>query len=323
MKQGIRTAHRLLLAVLLCSAGTPLVAQPSAADRVRADIAFLASDVLAGRRAGEPGNDSAAAFIARRFIALGLESPAGVARLQRIHYESAELARVGYPNGVSADNVLGLIPGTDKAVAGEYLVIGAHYDHLGRSSFGALDPSAGQAIRHGADDNASGTAAIMELARRLRATPPRRPVIVVAFTGEELGLLGSKWFVAHPPIALQNVVAMINFDMVGRPRNNTLIVHGVGTAVEFPAMLDRANGDSMSVTLLPDAGGFSDQRPFLERGIPVLHFFTGLHEDYHRATDDLAKVDVEGELRVIAIAERTIRAIADAPLRLTPAIRTP
>lgn len=303
--------------------GTSLVAQSSAAERLRADIAFLASDALAGRRAGESGGESAAVFIVRRFTELGLE-PLGAETLrQRLHAESPDLVRAGYPRGVNADNVIAYVAGTDAALTSEFLVIGAHYDHLGRSPAGALDPAERNAIRRGADDNASGTAAILELARRLRAAPTRRPVIVVAFTGEELGLLGSRWFIAHPPVALRTMVAMVNFDMVGRPRGNRLLVHGVNTAAEFPAMLGRTIGDSMLVTLVSEGGGSTDQRPFLEQGIPVLHFFTGLHEDYHRATDDVAKIDIDGELRVLAIAERTIRAIADAPVRLTPTIATP
>jgi Zn-dependent M28 family amino/carboxypeptidase len=296
------------------------MAQPSSAERLRADIALLSSDALAGRRAGEPGGDSAAAFIVRRFVEIGLQPLGTEPLLQRLHAESPDLVRAGYPRGVNADNVIAFLAGTDAALSGEYVVIGAHYDHLGRSPAGSLDPAARNAIRRGADDNASGTAAILELARRLRATPTRRPVIVVAFTGEELGLLGSRWFITHPPVALRTVVAMVNFDMVGRPRENRVIVQGVSTAAEFPAILARTRGDSMSVTLVSEGGGSTDQRPFLEQGIPVLHFFTGLHEDYHRATDDMSKIDIDGELRVLAIAERTIRAIADAPARLTPTI---
>jgi hypothetical protein len=212
-----------------------------------------------------------------------------------------------------------MVPGRDPALAGEVVVLGAHFDHLGRSTAGALDPEARDAIRNGADDNASGTAAVLELARRFAARPARRSIVVAHFTGEELGLLGSQWFVEHSPVPLDSTVAMLNFDMVGRLRNDRVIVYGTGTARELPALLDSANVEPR-LRLNPVADGFgpSDQSSFYAKGIPVLHFFTDLHEDYHRATDDIEKINAEGEARVVALAERTARAIADRPARLTP-----
>ena len=157
---------------------------------------------------------------------------------------------------------------------------------------GALDPEAGHAIRNGADDNASGTAAILELARRLAARPPRRSILVVHFSGEELGLLGSQWFVEHSPVPLDSIDAMLNFDMVGRLRHDRLIVYGLGTATELPAFVDSANvAPKLDLVKQDDGFGPSDHSSFYAKGIPVLHFFTDLHEDYHRATDDVEKID--------------------------------
>jgi len=136
-----------------------------------------------------------------------------------------------------------MVPGTDPALAGQVVVVGAHFDHLGRSTAGALDPQAGNAIRNGADDNASGTAAVLALARHFAARPARRSIVVANFTAEELGLLGSQWFVEHSPVPLDSIVAMVNFDMVGRLKNDRLIVYGVGTARELRALVDSANGD--------------------------------------------------------------------------------
>jgi hypothetical protein len=199
-------------------------------------------------------------------------------------------------------------------------VIGAHFDHLGRSVVGALDPSRGDAIRNGADDNASGTAAALELARLLSARPARRSIIIAHFSGEELGLLGSQWFVDHlpPPVALDSIDAMINFDMVGRLRNDKLIVYGVATARELRAIVDSANvAPSLAVSAQGDGFGPSDHSSFYAKGIPVLHFFTDLHDDYHSATDDVEKINSAGEARVVALAERVVRNIADRPARLT------
>jgi membrane-associated protease RseP (regulator of RpoE activity) len=182
-----------------------------------------------------------------------------------------------------------------------------------------MDPEAKDAIRNGADDNASGTAAALELARIFAARPARRSIIIAHFSGEELGLLGSQWFVEHSPVALDSIAAMINFDMVGRLRGDRLIVYGVATARELPAILDSANtAPRLVVSEVGDGFGPSDHSSFYTKGIPVLHFFTDLHDDYHRATDDADKLNAPGEARVVALAERTVRAIADRPSRLTP-----
>jgi aminopeptidase YwaD len=304
-------------------------------DRLRSDIAYLADDRLEGRGTGTAGNDSAASWLARRHASLGLRpvvldtgvagcsaSSAGASCrvfTQVFTARGAELAHAGKPEGARTQNVVAMVPGRDPALAGEVVVIGAHFDHLGRSTAGALDPWARDAIRNGADDNASGTAAVLELARQFAARPARRSIVFVHFTGEELGLLGSQWFVEHSPVSLDSVVAMVNFDMVGRLRNDRLIVYGVGTARELPALLDSANVEP-KLRLNPVADGFgpSDHSSFYAKGIPVLHFFTDLHEDYHRASDDFWKIDAVGEARVVALAERTVRAIADRPARLTP-----
>ena len=305
------------------------------AERIRSDIAYLADDRLEGRGTGTAGNDSAAVWLARRHAALGLRPlvvDTGVAGcsadparsgcrlfLQVFTARGAELAHAGKPEGVRTQNVVAMIPGRDPALAGQVVVIGAHFDHLGRSTVGALDPWMRDAIRNGADDNASGTAAVLELARRFAAQPARRSIVVAHFTGEELGLLGSAWFVEHAPIAIDSIAAMVNFDMVGRLRNDRLIVYGVGTARELPALLDSANVDVPKLKLDRVADGFgpSDHSSFYAKGIPVLHFFTDLHEDYHRASDDVWKIDAVGEARVVAVAERVVREIADRPARLT------
>ena len=309
--------------------------QPSAsAERIYRDIAYLSDDRLEGRGTGTSGNDSAATYIARSHALAGLRplvsdttrpdcpTSATEARclvfLQRFIARGAEVAHTGHPEGLRTQNVVAMVPGTDAQLRGEYVVIGAHFDHLGRSAFGALDPQAGDAIRNGADDNASGTAAVMELARMFAAHPARRSIIVASFTGEELGLLGSQWFVDHAPVAMDSVVAMVNFDMVGRLRNDKVIVYGVATATEMTALLDSANREpKLTISGVGDGFGPSDHSSFYAKGIPVLHFFTDLHDDYHRATDDIEKINAPGEARVVALAERTVRAIADRPSRLT------
>ena len=283
---------------------------------IRRDVAYLASDALEGRGTGTPGNDTAAAYIARRYGALRLQ-PGALGYVQPFVANSIALAHAGKPSALPTQNVFGIVPGRDPVLKNEYVIFGAHFDHLGRSTDGALDPAAGNAIRNGADDNASGTAAVMELARLFAARPAKRSVLFVNFSGEELGVLGSRWFVEHSPVPLDSVVAMINFDMVGRMRDDRLIVYGVATATELRAILDSANTDHLRLTAQGDGYGPSDHSSFYEKNVPVLHFFTDLHDDYHKATDDAEKINAGGEGKVVAIAERVGRVIADRPAKLT------
>jgi aminopeptidase YwaD len=284
--------------------------------RVMRDIEYLASDALAGRGTGTPGNNSAATFAARRYKTLGLQS-LSTGYLQPFTARSAVHAG-GSPSALFTQNVVAMLPGTDPVLRGQVIVVGAHIDHLGQAPFGALDPEARDAIRNGADDNASGTAAVLELARLFAARPARRSLLFVNFSGEELGLLGSQYFVEHSPVPVDSIITMLNFDMVGRLRGDSLIVYGVATARELPALLDSANAPvGLRVRGIGDGFGPSDHSSFFARNIPVLHFFTNLHEDYHRATDDAHKINASGEAKVITLAANVIREIDARPARLT------
>ena len=283
------------------------------------DIAYLASDRLEGRLTGTPGNDSAASYLARRYANLRLR-PASPGYLQKFVARSAADAHAGITQGRPTQNVVAILSGSDPKFAGQYIVIGAHFDHLGRDSQFALDPEAKDAIRNGADDNASGTAAVLQLARMLSATHPRRSIIFANFSGEEEGLLGSQWFVDHPPVALDSITAMVNFDMVGRLHDDKLLVYGTATATELSALLNSANIKSampLKVSGSGDGFGSSDQSSFYAKNIPVLYFFTDIHSDYHRATDDVEKINFGGEARVVDLAYSVIQSIDNMPGRLS------
>lgn len=308
----------LIAACKTAENGGPAQPLSADADRIQRDVAWLADDQRDGRGTGTAGNDSAAAYIARRHAALGLKQVVPGTYLQRFTARSAEMAHDGHPEGVLSQNVVAMVPGTDPDLGYQYVVIGAHFDHLGRSSTHSSDPEAGNAIRNGADDNASGTAAVMELARQFAARPAKRSIIFASFTGEELGLLGSQWFVEHAPVPVDSIVAMVNFDMIGRLRNDKLIVYGVATAKELPSIVAAANVEpKLVVSAVGDGFGPSDHSSFYTKGIPVLHFFTDLHDDYHKATDDAAKINAPGEARIIVMAERVVRTIADRPSRMS------
>ncbi len=217
---------------------------------------------------------------------------------------------------VEIKNVAAVLEG-EGPLADETIVVGAHYDHLGRGGAGSLAPWT-RDIHNGADDNASGTAALLEIAHRLAASQekPRRRILFVAFTGEERGLLGSAHYVKHPAFPLEKTVAMINMDMVGRLNDNKLVVYGTGTAEGFEPLVDRLNEThGFKITKNESGYGPSDHTSFYAKGIPVMHLFTGTHSDYHRPSDDHDKINVEGMRRVTDLVENIVVEIAQNPER--------
>ncbi len=213
-------------------------------------------------------------------------------------------------------NVIGILPGTDPKLAGEVIVVGAHYDHIGTDGQGALDPAAGGAIRNGADDNASGTAGVIELAEHFahEDVRPGRTMVFVAFTGEELGLLGSRHYVEHPRFPLADTVAMVNMDMIGRGADGKLFIGGTGTSPVFPPLIERATeGAGFDTRQSPGGYAPSDNTSFYAKGIPSLFFHTGLHDDYHQATDDWDKLDYDVEQRILEIVRVIVDGLARVP----------
>ncbi len=297
-----------------CPAPAALTAglrQPQAAVR------YLADDSLEGRMAGTRGERCAGAYLASEFRKLGLK-PAGDAGS---YFQSLSLATVMNPHAPpgTGRNVVAILPGRERSAGA--VVVGAHYDHLGRGPFGSLAPDDVGVVHHGADDNASGTAALLQVARRLAAGPrPRATVVFVAFTGEEEGLLGSRYYAAHPAVPLAETRAMLNMDMVGRLRAAPLLVFGAGTAQEWRSILAQADAAPDSVPLSEkgdDGYGSSDQTSFYERDVPVLHFFTNTHADYHKPSDTWDKIDYAGIDRVAGLVTRVADALANRPTGLT------
>jgi hypothetical protein len=217
------------------------------------------------------------------------------------------------------DNVVGILPGSDPRLKDENIVIGAHYDHVGLGYFGTRDVSTEGQIHHGADDNASGTAVVLNLAKRLSDESERLPrtIVFVAFTGEELGLYGSRQYVTYPPFPIGSTKAMLNLDMVGRMRENRLTVFGIDTAKEFSSFVTEA-AKQVGVEVKPASGiGQSDHFSFYNKDIPALHFFTGTHSDYHRPTDTWEKLNTEGMAKVSDLVLTMVKKIAAAEQPLT------
>ncbi|MFH1417703.1 MAG: M28 family peptidase [Planctomycetota bacterium] len=211
-------------------------------------------------------------------------------------------------------NIIGVLPPTGGC--DEYVAVGAHYDHIGHGEgMGSLAKAGEQGqIHNGADDNASGTAVVLELAaalagarRDVDASIPRRGILFACWSGEELGLVGSSHFVNHPLIPLEKIVAYFNFDMVGRLRDNKLIVQGVGSSPAWPEMVERANAAAgFAPVLKADPYLPTDSTGFYTKGVPVLAFFSDLHEDYNRPTDDAETLNYAGMERIAKFARTLI-----------------
>lgn len=280
-------------------------------------IRYLADDALEGRRAGSHGARCAGDYIARQFEELGLE-PGGD---DGTYFQELPLASSMNPHAPAGTgrNVIGILRGSDPALQDEAIVIGAHYDHLGMGGMGSLAPDT-VAVHNGADDNASGVGALVVAARALLDGPrPARSIVFVAFTGEESGLLGSAYYATHPTIPLDHTRGMINMDMVGRLGEiGPMIVYGTGTAEEWPAIIERHAADAgIQIAEQPEGYGPSDQTSFYAHDVPVLHFFTNTHTDYHKPSDDWQKINMDGVARVGRLAAAVARDIADLRPTLT------
>ena len=244
-----------------------------------------------------------------------------------------------------ASNVIGILEGRDDTLKKEAIVIGAHYDHLGHGGTSSLAPNSTD-IHHGADDNASGVSAMIEIARLIKESKSnKRTIIFVAFSGEEEGLIGSKFFVNNPVFPVENIAAMINLDMVGRMKDKKMTVGGMGTATEWKKLIEDKNinpgavipggGGGIGVSTPPhiktdvpalnkfnlalndDGFGPSDHSSFYGKKIPVLFFFTGSHEDYHKPSDTAEKINYEGVAEIVYFVTDVVRSIDQGTQRPT------
>ncbi|GJM20909.1 MAG: aminopeptidase [Planctomycetota bacterium] len=283
-------------------------------------IDVLASDLLQGREAGSKGERRAAAYIISILEEFPLIQPAGD---DGDWFQ--EFPITGQADIESGRNVLAVLPGSDPELAHEAIILGAHYDHVGfgqhgNSLDGLPDPDGVLQIHNGADDNASGSAALLEIAAALATAErkPRRTIIFQWYSGEELGLIGSKYWADNPLHPLDDVVAMLNCDMIGRPVGSTVMVGGTGTADIWPEMLERLR-QPHELDLVLDSTGIapSDNSSFYAKQIPVLFFFTGVHEDYHRPGDDAHKIRTEPATRIVRLVHDVLREVDARDVRPT------
>jgi hypothetical protein len=279
---------------------------------IRGHATFLADDALEGRAAGYPGNDKAGDYVASVFKDAGL-TPAG---------DAGGWFQAFKVRGRETRNVLGLIEGTDPVLKDEVVVVGGHYDHVGTGDqvdFGRLGKSGEDRIWNGADDNGSGTSALLAVAKAfgkggLRA---KRTILFIGFSGEEAGLIGSAWYCRHPIRPIEKHVFMLNLDMVGRNPNRPMDVHGVGSAEGgvIRKIVERAAYETgLNVRVKDEVellGGDSDHSSFRDRKVPFAFFFSGFHADYHRPSDTAEKLAYPNLVKVARTAVRILHGAAD------------
>lgn len=264
--------------------------------RIKEDVTFLASDKLEGRQTGTKGEKAAAEYIQKRFKELGLAPKGTEGFLQPFTFKPKTNPHdevkfdVNGDGTITGNNVIGFL---DNKVENT-IIIGAHFDHLGFGGEGSLYRDSIKAIHNGADDNASGVAILLNLAAKLKKNNTKNNYLFIAFSGEEMGLLGSNYFVKNPTIDTKTVSYMINMDMVGRlKQDSALAVYGTGTSPIFKQTL-KSHNDNFKLIQQESGVGPSDHTSFYLADIPVLHFFTGQHEDYHKPGDDSEKLNYEG-----------------------------
>jgi len=277
-------------------------------DDFKSHITYLSSDGLRGRSSGTPGDRMAKDYIVNHFTNAGLPTE----RMIEVQEHYVAKSRLKPKNKVKTYNIIATLPGKDKILKEEYVVIGGHYDSV-HNTLGA--------IHNGADDNASGTSMVLELFEKFAASNSnKRTLVFMAFGGEELGLLGSKYFVNNPTIDLSKVQLMVNLDMVGRldKEGKDLQLGGVSTAVNFSTILHPflMQKDLNIIDLGKGIFSRSDHYSFYKKDIPVLFFFTGIHPDYHSSSDDADKINYKGMETISSMVNLIIEEFAGTSERL-------
>ena len=286
---------------------------------IKAHIEFLASDKNKGRYPGTRESKKVVKYISRDFKKAGIK-PYGTIRPYGHRYEQNFIAKLRLKKGqkdtmyAQTCNVIGFIPGSDPALSKEFIVLGAHYDHLGMGGASSKKPDT-VAIHHGADDNASGTAALLEIGEKLSANRNliKRSILLIAFGAEEQGLLGSKYFVDHPVIPLSQIKLMINMDMVGRLNNEKQVyMGGAGTFADGVKLMTEL-GKSLGLNPVVHAGevGGSDHVSFHNKNVPVLGIHTGGHPQYHTPEDVSGLINIDGEKLVCEYIYNAVMVIAN------------
>ncbi len=304
----------LLSGILLTAAGCTSQTVPDLSDEdfIRNHVEFFASEEMQGRLAGSIHEARAANYISDRFLLYGL-IPSGDEQTYLQQFKlSGPMADMLNSDNVISRNVTGSIPGSEYPE--KVIVIGAHYDGQGLGGSISMDHDGEPTVHLSADDNASGTAGLLYLARYFSMNRPQITVQLAAFSGEEMGLLGSSHFVEHLDAETVDVIAMINLDMIGRLRNHNLTIFGTESSNFWDEILDETETGSLQIARVENGAGSSDHVSFYRAGIPVLHYFTGTHEQYHRPDDSADRINYNGMTQILDHVINVVREMANLDL---------
>ena len=318
--------NRYIVLVLVFALGMQAFGQRQ--EEMKQAVEYLASQELGGRFPGSKGDTLASAFIVSQLRSLKLK-PIVKAKKEKAFFQDFKFNKKDVvtetTNEYHTHNIMAVLPGKDKRLKHEYIVVGSHYDHLGMGGQGSGSRRPDTlGVHPGADDNASGDAVVLELAKHFKKTGSKRSIIFAFFGAEEQGLVGSKQFLEwmaqedkqrrNLPNNKKGIVAMVNLDMVGRMRDNALSVSGTGTSTEFKTMAEGiANEQGLHVSCVPDGYGPSDQASFVAQDIPVLFLTTGGHMEYHTPADVPATLNYDGMQQTLAYTQELVARLASMP----------
>ena len=306
--------------MLACALVLPIHAQKQ--DEMRQAVDYLASQELGGRYPGTRGDTLASEFIVGQLRSLKLK-PIVKGKKQKGFYHDFTYGKIEQR---TTHNIMAVLPGTDKRLKNEYIVVGSHYDHLGMGGQGSGSRRPDTlGVHPGADDNASGDAVVLQLAKHFKKVGSPRSIIFAFFGAEEQGLIGSKFFLdwmkqtdkrrINLPPNIKGIVSMVNLDMVGRMRDHAMSVSGTGTSTQFQAMVEKAaEQNGLHVSCIPDGYGPSDQASFVAADIPVLFLTTGGHMEYHTPADVPSTLNYDGMQQTLEYTQEIVSQLSAMPL---------
>lgn len=313
MKKLTLFPHYLLISILLISGSCSKENQTISTENfLKEHIDWLAHDARNGRLAGTAGESESANYIENLFLQYGLIPAGDDNTYLQLYTLTGPMPQPMEVENHLSRNIAGLVPGNVEPE--RYIIVGAHYDGQGRGGIISMDHGAEPSIHNSADDNASGTAGLIWLARQFVENPAEKSILFVAFSGEELGLLGSRYFARNMEFERNSIAAMINLDMIGRLEGRDLIIFGTGTSPAWEKVFESAGHDSLLISTSPGGSGASDHASFYEIGLPVLHYFSGTHGDYHSMSDTADLIDYIGMSRILEHVEQVIRKVAETDI---------
>jgi len=296
----------LLLFIAVVSACSTENSERETEQFLKQHIEWLSGEERGGRLAGSAQEAASANYLENLFLQFGLEPAGDDDTYVQQFVLSGPMAEAMEVENYQSRNIMGVVRGTE--FPNQYIIVGAHYDGQGNGGIISMNHGAEPSIHYSADDNASGTAGLLWLAKRFAENPARRSVLFAAFSGEELGLLGSRYMADNTDVSRDSLLAMINLDMIGRLDGSGVTIFGTGTSPVWSSVLqDTPVPDSLTIVTAPTGTGASDHTSFYDIGVPVLHYFSGIHDQYHRESDIADLIDYTGMTMILEHVEGVVR----------------